>query len=346
MNSSPIEDRIRLAVVGVGIAGQSHLLDAVTSSEIEVVAVCSRRKESVEGVAADFGVSFAYSNFHAMLDEQSLDAVIIATPPNVIATLTATSLRAGLDVVAEKPLATAQHQLDNLNHVLLESGRSLVVAYTRRYRKAWSAARKWISDGQIGKLLEVECLWRGPYRERYSPTSRSYRADPSQRVAGVFLDSGSHALDAVLYLTGQIGNVLQANLIIDDMSGADIGGNVVLEQSGGAKVLLDIQDISSVEEIKTVRLIGTVGSIEVDDYSARLNTNDGSKVEILDGYWQRPVDDLLAIRKSQHTFGASLAEACETVRCLIYIYSIAQQPIRNVWRRPRAKAWARLNGAC
>lgn len=339
-------DRLRLAVVGTGIAGQSHLLDAVTNKRIEVMAICSSRKETAASVAADFGIPAAYNDFQSMLNEQELDAIVIATPPNVLAAQTIASLHAGLDVLAEKPLATRQPQLNELDQALKKSGGHLIVAYTRRYRTAWATAREWIAGKLIGELLRIECLWRGPYRERYSSRSLSYRADPLKRVAGVFLDSGSHALDAILYLTGQIGDVVESNIIIDKTSRADVEGTVIILQSGGVKILLEIQDILQEGETKVIRLTGTDGIIEVNNYSARLHANNDSMIEIVDEYRRRPVDDLLEIRNGGCAYGASLKEASETVRSLLRVYTLAKQPIRQAWRRPRAKAWARLNGAC
>lgn len=313
---------------------------------MEVVAVCSRRPEPARRVAADFGVPSVYSDLRAMLAEQTLDAVVIATPPNVMAAQAAASLLAGLDVLAEKPLATNRRQLDELGRALKESGRNLIVAYTRRYRRAWMAARDWVSKNKIGSLRTIECLWRGPYRERYSSNGLTYRADPAQRVAGVLLDSGSHALDAVLYMTGMLGNVTQAELARDGTDGADISGMVSITQPSGVKVLLDFQSVLQDEETKFVRVTGDAGSIEIGDHSARLRTEDGSTSETVDEYMRRPVDDLSAVRDGECTFGASSAEAGATVLCLLQAYTLARQPLNRDWQRPRAKAWGRLNGAC
>ena len=344
-SSASSQEPLRLAVIGVGIAGQSHLLDAVTTPSIEVVAVCARHQERAFHVASDFGIPAAYSDLKRMLEEQYLHAVVVATPPSVLAAHTATCLRAGIDVLSEKPLATHRYAMQELADMQCTSGRNLIVAYTRRYRTAWAAAREWIASDQIGSIVRIACHWCGPYRERYSPSATTYRADPKQRVAGVMLNSGSHALDAILYLMGAVGGVATAELQMDQVSGVDVGGIIELHHPSGASVILDFQD-GAHEETKFVRIEGTGGKISIDDEAAHLHRHNGPSTRVADSYHRRPIDDLIAARRGEPTCGASLSEAAEIVRCLIRIYEMAGQPLYMPWQRPRAKALARLSGAC
>ncbi len=344
-SSTCSQEPLRLAVIGVGIAGQSHLLDAVTTPSIEVVAICARHLEHALHVASDFGIPAAYSDLKQMLAEQHIHAAVVASPPGVLATHTATCLRAGIDVLSEKPLATHRYALQELADAERTSGRNLIVAYTRRYRTAWAAAREWIASNQIGSIVRIECHWSGPYRSRYSSDATTYRADPKQRVAGVMLNSGSHALDAVLYLTGAIGGVANAELQMDQASEVDVEGTVVLQHPGGASIILNFQD-GAHEETKFVRIKGTAGEISIDDEAAHLHQQNGFSTKVVDSYHRRPIEDLIAARHGEPTCGASLSEAAEITRCLIRLYKMAGQPLSRSWQRPRAKALARLSGAC
>lgn len=341
----PRTHHLRLAVVGVGIAGQSHLLDAVTVSDIDVIALCSRQQENAERVAHNFGIPFAYSNLEHMLREQSLDAVIIATPPHVQAVQAALCLHAHLDVLVEKPFAARQHHVREVARALSDSGRFLRVAYTRRYKTAWRQARQWIATGQIGALMTINCSWCGPYRQRYSAVASTYRADPVQRIAGVVLDSGCHALDAILYLTGEVGNVCSVNLEFDEHNQADIAGMVTMTQSTNTTVTLHFQD-GAHKEIQSVALEGTGGTIVIDNDGATLQRKNGATEHIADHYDRRPVDDLLAHHNGQTTYGASFVEASQTIQCVREIYRFSARPLQPPWRKPRAKALARLSGAC
>lgn len=337
---------LRLAIIGVGIAGQSHLLDAITASGINVVAVCASQQASAAQVASDFGIAAAYSDVSQMLREQQPEAVVVATPPSLLALHTAACLEAHADVLVEKPLAASQRDLNRISTLLSSSGRRLVVAYTRRYRRAWYTASRWLSTGRIGSVNQILCHWQGPYRWRYAPTASTYRANPAKRVAGILLDSGSHILDALLYLTGQLGTIISAALEIDELTQADVAARIVLQQSSGVRVSIIIED-GYEEEQRLVTIQGQSGTITLDEQGATLTTAEDT-IYIPDGYRARPVDDLLSLRHNHPIHGTSFEEACAIVTSLLRIYERARHPLLRSprWFRPRAKVLARLSGAC
>lgn len=340
--------RLRLALIGTGIASQSHLLDVVTSEDMAVVALCARRYDHAAQVASDFGVPAIYTDVECMLHEQHPDAVVIATPPSVLAAQTAACLFAGAHVLAEKPLVTRHRELMALRQALTLSGRSLVVGYTRRYRHAWSCARDWITTGAIGRVKSINCRWCGPYHERYGPSASSYRSRPEERIAGVLLDTGSHIIDAVLCLTGEIGILTNIHIGLDRHQAVDIETSLVIHQSSGAIVSIEIAQGPDTEH-KVVKIEGESGEITLTEDGATMIDPLGKTMYVADLYTRRPVDDLRAIWHRQPTLGASLKEAQTVSAFLIHAYALAKRPLfcdSHPWQRPRAKARAKPSGAC
>jgi len=332
-------------VIGAGIAGRSHLLDAVSSPGLDVTAVCCRRIESAASAANDFGVAHAYDDIASMLREQRPQAVVVATPPALLAQHVRMCMVAGCDVLAEKPLGTRSLHASHLRQLEAETGAQLRIAYPRRYRAAWRRAAAWIRAGRIGRLKRVECRWSGPYRSRHSPDAPTYRADPAQRVAGAVLDSGSHALDAILHLTGEVGEVEEAQIVVDDRCRTDVGCRVRLRQRRDMQAVLILQDDRRDEERRVAVITGTAGTIVIDDREARLRCRDGDDC-CRDRDVRRPVDDLLAFSQGGVALGCTPDEAGAVLAAIGSIYRRAGTPLPSPWRRPRAKAWARPSGAC
>lgn len=340
-NSNPL----KIAVIGVGLAGQSHLFDAVTSPNVKVVAVCSKHVVHANAVADYFGVPVAYTDIEQLLLRETPDACVVATPPSIIGTHTIQCLSYGAYVLAEKPLAIFNTDFVKINDLLSQSEDRLSIAYTRRYRHAWRTVRSWIENQLIGMILQIDCCWEGPYRNRYLPSTNTYRGDYNQRIGGVLLDSGCHALDAVQFLTGEIGKVISANVFIDKDADVDVEASVTLEQTSGARVYLDI--VSSLgDEKRVVKITGSKGTIIIDEEKAIYLDKNGQKTECTDYYIQRPIADLLKMRNGEQIMGANFFEAKSVVGAIVQSYCLCNFPLKKTWRRPRAKPISRVQGAC
>src|SRR5258708_7023215 len=105
---------IRIAVVGLGKMGLSHLAILRTHPDIDVVAVCDTFGILLNGLNKYAGLK-TYGNFGEMLDKERLDAVLIATPSRFHSSMVKESLDKNLHVFCEKPFC-----LD------IEEGRELV----------------------------------------------------------------------------------------------------------------------------------------------------------------------------------------------------------------------------
>jgi predicted dehydrogenase len=117
-------DRVRVAVIGVGLIGKRHLLDFVAEPGCEVAAICevySPRLE--EGLATAGSRATGYRDFRKVLDRPDIDAVVVSTPDHWHAPMAILACAAGKDVYVEKPLT----------HVVRE-GRWIVQA-ARHYRR-------------------------------------------------------------------------------------------------------------------------------------------------------------------------------------------------------------------
>src|SRR6202041_1423465 len=101
-----------------------------------------------------------YSSLDAMLERKDLDAVLIATPDKFHAQAVEMAVRAGKDVLCEKPLALNLGDARAALDTVAKAGRRLQVGFMRRYDPAYAAAMKRIEAGEIGVPVIFKSLGR------------------------------------------------------------------------------------------------------------------------------------------------------------------------------------------
>ncbi|GII98304.1 oxidoreductase family protein [Sediminihabitans luteus] len=173
---SPLGSRTRYAVVGTGHRAQMYV-DALCGPHEDVgriVAWCEPNPERVayydelvarhapEWAAGPDGVApqaYAPEDLERMIAEQHVDRVIVTTPDALHADVVVRALRAGADVVLEKPMTTSVEGCRAISAALAETGRDLVLTFNYRYSPRNSALRRVIASGEIGEVTAVHLEW-------------------------------------------------------------------------------------------------------------------------------------------------------------------------------------------
>ena len=159
-HSMKANDRINVALIGVGVRGSSLMrlvLDmAQRRGDVKIVAVCDvyekRKKLAQETTKADF----ATLDYREVLKRSEVDAVIVATPDHWHAPIALAAIDAGKDVYLEKPMTHTIEEAKNIADAVRESGRVLQVGSQTTSSDQWWKARKAIQDGMIGKLISSQ----------------------------------------------------------------------------------------------------------------------------------------------------------------------------------------------
>src|ERR1700691_4794665 len=147
--------KLGVGVLGVGEMGKRHaenLGRLVPEARLGGVwaAAAGAAAERGRVVAEELEIENWYSSLDAMLERKDLDAVLIATPDKFHAQAVERAVRAGKDVLCEKPLALNLADARAAIDAVAKSGRRLQVGFMRRYDPAYAAAMKRIEAGEIG----------------------------------------------------------------------------------------------------------------------------------------------------------------------------------------------------
>ncbi len=184
---------MNLAIVGYGGMGSWHHKSIVENvKEIKVVGAWDIRQEALEK-AKENGLK-AYESFQAVLKDEAIDIVTIATPNDFHKDLAIAALRAGKNVVCEKPVTLNAGELEEIMMVAKETGKLFSIHQNRRWDKDYCMVKKVLSEGTIGKPYFIESRVQGSRGAMHGWRGHKMNG------GGMLLDWGVHLIDQIMDL--------------------------------------------------------------------------------------------------------------------------------------------------
>lgn len=192
---------MRTALVGYGPAGAGLHAPLIARTEgMEVAAVVTSDSGRREQVARDHPGAALLDGVDAIwADPGRFDLLVVAAPNRAHAALAERSLREGLPVVVDKPLAVSVADADGLVDVSAQTGVPLAVFHNRRWDGDFLAVRDHLE--RVAPVVRLEARW-----ERWRPevdAERWRESDTDADGGGLLWDLGSHLIDQALVLFGR-----------------------------------------------------------------------------------------------------------------------------------------------
>ena len=149
-------DRVRVGMIGVGGRGHELLSQVLELHDVQLVAIAdiySRRREEAKKAAP--GIQ-TLDDHRRLLDMKDLDGVIVASPLHIHARHFMDTLAAGKDLYAEKTMTWSIPEADQCLEAAKKSDRVIQIGLQHESSGALADAKKWIKDGLVGKITQVE----------------------------------------------------------------------------------------------------------------------------------------------------------------------------------------------
>lgn len=205
---------INFGVIGVGLRSGAHLnaLKAL-QGDSKIVALCDLESARMTKAAAGLPSKPAmYTDYRELLKDKSVSAVTIVTPGYLHHEMAIAALRAGKDIMLEKPLALNYREAADIIREARKSGRVVCVGMQRRYSKGDTEIRKIVKDGTIGPVRFVNYE---EYRNDWNPRT-SLVTDPKtgQKVSWRLLarTSGSSELEFSIHALAMVTSIIESPL--------------------------------------------------------------------------------------------------------------------------------------
>jgi predicted dehydrogenase len=219
---------MKLAVLGLGFMGSTHVKALKDIPGVELAAVCSVDEAALSGdfrhiqgnlggpgERFDFSGVRQYREIEQAISDPGVDAVDLCLPTDLHAAVAIEALRAGKHVLVEKPMALDGHAAERMIEEARRAGRILMSAQVLRFLPPYMALREALCGGELG--LVRSAVFR---RRCAAPAWGGWLKLPEKSGGGVF-DLLIHDVDMMLHLFGAPEKV-SATGYDDDARGIDI----------------------------------------------------------------------------------------------------------------------------
>jgi scyllo-inositol 2-dehydrogenase (NADP+) len=250
-----------LGIVGFGGMGNWHRETIDTIDGLEVAGIYDI-SDARKAYAKEVGVH-SYDSLEELLKDERIDIVLIATPNDLHKPIAIQAMRAGKNVVSEKPVTLSSSDLQEMIDVAEETGKLFTVHQNRRWDEDYLTMKKIYEEQKLGQTYRIESRVHG---------SRGIPGDWRQEKehgGGMVLDWGVHLLDQILQMIGStklktvfatVTNI--TNTMVDD------GFTVQLGFENGVDVLVEV-GTSNFISLPRWYMIGQNGTAIIEDWSLK-----------------------------------------------------------------------------
>jgi len=274
---------VKVALIGAGKMGISHLSILGAHPNVEMVGVCDTSK-----IVTDFLSRYSkfkcYADYKKMVEEVSPDAVIVAVPTKFHYDIIKYLTKKKLNVFAEKPFCLNSIQGEEL--VSLATSQRIInqVGYHNKFIGTFSEVKRLVKAGVIGNISHFEAESHGPVVVK--ATQSSWRSDPSEG-GGCLMDYASHVIDLVndiiAPITSTEGSVLKSiysNKVEDSVYS-------LLKTSNDVTGVLSVDwsDETYRKMSTSITIIGTKGKIISDANELKVYLKDSEGFECYSKGW-------------------------------------------------------------
>lgn len=259
---------INIGLLGAGWFGrEAHLQNLRRLPDVQVVAVSSRSAASREAARQLIGPQLqTYVDWQAVLQIQSLDAVIIALPNDQHHAATMAAFRSGKHVLCEKPLGLTVPQCSEMIAAAESAGRILQVGHEMRFQRLYQQMHSLITDGHVG---DPRIMWCREYRGPMRPGWRSSAA----ATGGLLLEKNCHHFDLFNWMLNA------PPLRVAAFGGRDVltdrelldNAQVLVEYAGSRRAVLEVCLFAPAGGDCEIGVVGNAGRIDTRNQATWLS---------------------------------------------------------------------------
>lgn len=261
-------EKLRLAVLGgTGFADRPAVPHFLQSQKVEIVAVQARDEERVRVTAERHGIPLWTTDVDEILAADHVDAVYIASPVFLHASQTVAAAQAGKHVLCEKPMALTAAECEQMIAACKEADVVLMPAFMLRFNPAPVEIKKLLENGEIGQVITLKAqfgFW-------YPPGPGIWRQVKRLSGGGALADVGSHAIDLLRFLAGEVVSVAAHTATLTFDYDVDDVSTLLMRFASGSIGFVDAYFNARRLENR-LEIVGTEGTIIAETLSGSTRT--------------------------------------------------------------------------
>src|SRR4051794_39555531 len=240
---------LRVAVVGYGYWGPNLVRNVVERQELEFAGLCELDPERRAAFSARMPGAPVFEDLHEVLDDSTIDALIVATPPRTHHAIAERALHAGRHVLVEKPLAKTTAQARDLISLAEANDLVLMPGHTFLYSPPVNKVKELIQSEALGEVYFVTSSRMN--LGKYQPD-------------GVVCDLAPHDLSILLYLLEQPVVSISASARSVFQSGVPEAAFLTLTFASGTMANVQISWLAP-RKVREMVVVGSQKMVQYDD---------------------------------------------------------------------------------
>jgi scyllo-inositol 2-dehydrogenase (NADP+) len=255
--------KIRTLIVGFGISGKFiHLPLISINSNFQITGVV---KKNITVVDLELSKKLNYRIFDSLSksieDPKLFDLVVLSLPNRFHEIYAKQILKAGLDLVIEKPMAGTQEQVTSIFELASKTRSRIFPFQNRRWDSDFLTVQKLISNDQIGKLELIESNW-----ESDKPARNTWRnSNNPDDLGGIILDIGTHLIDQIVQILGPIDQIKATSKTLRENAYTEDYFEIYVTHRSGVKSILRASNFAKNRNPRFI-LHGDLGRIILNEY--------------------------------------------------------------------------------
>ena len=274
----------KIALVGIGKMGLSHLSIANQIPGLKVEAICDTSIQFLSALQKNTKFH-CYTDYKKMLSEVALDAVLIMVPNAHHFEITKYCIKRGLHVFVEKPLTLKYKESIELSELLVTHKVKGQVGYVNRYNPVFERVKMLLDSSVIGKIVSYHnSMTGGVILNKNKGWRNDYR-----KGGGCLFDYGPHCFDLATYFFGSNVNVESATLKrvysthVDDI----VNVTLVHENSIVGFNYINWSDSSVRKATNNIVIYGSKGKIVANKQEISIYSNNSNEDSNLKSGWNQ-----------------------------------------------------------
>ncbi|RKL66961.1 oxidoreductase [Salipaludibacillus neizhouensis] len=192
-------NKIKMGVIGAGNIGNVHLSIFSEVAEVEIIAITDVYLPLAKARAEAYGIPKVYHNTDDLINDEEMDAVIVAVPNNYHASLAIQALKAGKHVLLEKPMAINETDAKDILLTQQETGKIVMIPHQMRWESIPMQVKEQVISGELGEIYHAKAGW---FRRKGIPGWGTWFTNKEESGGGPLIDIGVHLIDLSLHLMG------------------------------------------------------------------------------------------------------------------------------------------------
>lgn len=250
----------KLGIIGFGGMGSYHHKDLANYSRLQVKGVFDLNKERLD-YAKELGL-VAYESQEALLNDEEIDAVLIATTNEVHKELCIEAIEAGKHVICEKPVTLSSDELIEIMDAAKEHKKVFTINQNRRTNKDFVLMRRKIEEGLIGKPYIIESRVEG---SRGMPSGwRTIK----ELGGGMMLDWGVHLIDQLMYMIPEKVVSIYSRMYNVQYSEVEDNFSLTMVFESGLTCIIEVFTNNYIKHPRWY-VLGKRGTLVIDDWDCK-----------------------------------------------------------------------------